>query len=107
MFLQVGAPVFAGVGFLIFALVLWVWGQRRRSLALRWFSLAKVAFALCAGLGAVYQLFLRRTVDVWLWSDLVIAALFLAVGASLVGLVYGIREAQRGSGVYRGRSERR
>jgi hypothetical protein len=35
MVLRVGAPVFAGVGFLIFALVLWVWGQRRRSLALR------------------------------------------------------------------------
>src|SRR5262245_55954083 len=29
-------PAFAGVGFLVYALVLWVLGQRRRSLALRW-----------------------------------------------------------------------
>jgi protein-S-isoprenylcysteine O-methyltransferase Ste14 len=99
MFLQVGAPIFAGVGFLFVALVLWVQGQRRHSLALQWLSLGQVAFALCAGLGAVYQLFHPRTSD--LWSDLVIAALFLAVCASLVGLVYGIREAQRGSGLQR------
>ncbi len=102
MFLRVGAPVFAGVGFLLYALVLWVWGQRRRSLALRWLSLGQVAFALCAGLGAVYQLFRPRTFD--LWSDLVIAALFLAVCASLVGVVYAVRETRRGSGVHRQRS---
>ncbi len=99
MLLQVGAPVFAGVSFLLFALVMWVQGQRHRSLALRWLSLGQVAFALCAGLAAVAQLFHPRTFD--LWSDLLIAALFLAVCASLVGLVYGIREAQRGSGLQR------
>jgi protein-S-isoprenylcysteine O-methyltransferase Ste14 len=99
MFLQVGAPIFAGVGFLFVALVLWVQGQRRHSLALQWLSLGQVAFALCAGLGAVYQLFHPHTFD--LWSDLLIAALFLAVCASLVGLVYAIREAQRGSGLQR------
>ena len=43
-------PVFAGVGWLVFALVSWVWGQRRRSLALRWGSLGFVAWALVAGL---------------------------------------------------------
>lgn len=99
MFLQVGAPIFAGVFFLLYALVLWVWGQRRHSLALRWFSLGQVAFALCAGFAAVFQLFHPRTFD--LWTDLLLAALFLAVCASLVGLVYGIREAQRGSGQQR------
>jgi hypothetical protein len=103
MFLRFGAPIFAGVFFLFFALVLWVQGQRHHSLALRWLSLGQVAFALCAGLAAVAQLFHPRTFDLSfdLWSDLLIAALFLAVCASLVGLVYGIREAQRGSGLQR------
>lgn len=99
MFLRFGAPVFAGVFFLIVALVLWGRGQRHRSLALRWFSLGQVAFALCAGFAAVFQLANPRTFD--LWSDLQFAALLLAVGASLVGVVYGIREAQRGSGLQR------
>ena len=99
MFLQVGAPIFAGVFFLFVALVMWVRGQRHCSLALRWFSLGQVAFALCAGLAAVFQLANPRTFD--LWSDLGFAALFLAVCASLVGVVYGIREAQRGSGQQR------
>jgi hypothetical protein len=99
MLLRVGAPIFAGVSFLLFALVMWVQGQRRRSLALRWLSLGQVAFALCAGFAAGAQLFQPRTFD--LYSDLLIAALFLAVCASLVGLVYGIREAQRGSGQQR------
>ena len=99
MFLQVGAPIFAGVGFLFIALVLWVQGQRRHSLALRWLSLGQVAFALCAGSGAVYQLFHPRTSD--LWSELVIAALFLAACASLVGVVYAVRETRQGSGPQR------
>ena len=97
MFLRVGAPVFAGVGFLIFALVLW--GQRRRSLALRWLSLTQVAFALCAGFAAVAQLADVRMFD--LWSDLGIAAWLLAVCAFLVAGVYGIREVRRGSGLQR------
>jgi hypothetical protein len=99
MLLRVGAPVFAGVGFLIFALVLWVWGQRRRSLALRWISLGQVAFALCAGFAAVAQLADVRLFD--LWSDLGIAAWLLAVCAFLVAGVYGIREVRRGSGLQR------
>ena len=99
MFLQVGAPIFAGVGFLFVALVLWVQGQRRHSLALRWLSLGQVAFALCAGLGVVYQLFHLRTSD--LWWDLVIAALFLAGCASLVGVVYAVRATRQGSGPQR------
>ncbi len=102
MFLRVGAPVFAGVCFLFYALVLWVWGKRRRSLALRWFSLSQVAFALGAGFAAVWQLAAPRTFD--LWSDLLLAALSLAVGAGVVGGVYGFREARRGSGLGRQRS---
>ncbi len=99
MLLRVGAPVFAGVGFLIFALVIWKRGQRHRSLALRWISLGHVAFALCAGFAAVAQLADVRMFD--LWSDLGIAAWLLAVGAFLVAGVYGIREVRRGSGLQR------
>ena len=103
MGLRVGAPVFAGVAFLIFALVLWVWGQRRHSLALRWLSLAQVAFALCAGFAAGAQLADVRMFA--LWSDLSLAAWLLAVGAGLVAGVYvireGIREAQRRSRLQR------
>ncbi len=99
MLLRVGAPVFAGVGFLIFALVIWKRGQRHRSLALRWISLGQVAFALCAGFAAVAQLADVRMFD--LWSDLGIAAWLLAVGAFLVAGVYGIREVRRGSGLQR------
>lgn len=99
MFLRVGAPVFAGILFLLYALVLWVWGQRRRSLALRWFSLSQVAFALCAGFAAVAQLATPRTF--YPWSDLEFAALLLAVCAGVVGGVYGVREAQRGSRLQR------
>lgn len=102
MVLRVGAPVFAGVGFLIFALVLWVWGQRRRSLALRWISLGQVAFALCAGCAAVTQLAPPRTFA--LWSDLSLAAWLLAVCALLVAGMYGVREVRRGSGLRRPRS---
>ncbi|HZC05092.1 MAG TPA: hypothetical protein VE338_05570 [Ktedonobacterales bacterium] len=103
MFLRVGAPVFAGVGFLIFALVVWVRGQRRRSLALRWVSLGLVACALCAGFAAVAQLAdVRMDVRMFdLWSDLSIAAWLLAVCAFLVAGVYGIREVRRGSGLQR------
>lgn len=99
MLLRVGAPVFAGVCFLIYALVLWGWGQRRHSLALRWFSLTQVAFALCAGLAAAWQLATPRRFA--LWSDLALAALAFAVCAGLVGVVYGVREARRGSGPQR------
>src|SRR5215831_1145381 len=89
-FLRVGAPVFAGVFFLLYALVLWVWGQRRRSLALRWFSLSQVAFALCAGFAAVAQLSTPRTF--YPWSDLEFAALLLAVCAGVVGGVIPMAE---------------
>jgi len=103
MVLRVGAPVFAGVGFLIFALVVWVQGQRRRSLALRWISVGQVAFALCAGFAAVAQLADVRMFD--LWSNLAIAAWLLAVCAFVVAGVYGIREiireVRRGSGLQR------
>ncbi|HEX8728917.1 MAG TPA: hypothetical protein VF739_09860 [Ktedonobacterales bacterium] len=99
MLLRVGAPAFAGVGFLIFALVMWKWGQRHRSLALRWISLGQVAFALCAGFAAGAQLADVRMFA--LWSDLGIAAWLLAVCAFLVAGVYGIREVLRGSGLQR------
>ncbi len=99
MVLRIGAPVFAGVGFLIYALVMWVWGQRRRSLALRWISLGQIAFALCAGFAAGAQLADVRMFA--LWSDLGIAAWLLAVCAFLVAGVYGIREVRRGSGLQR------
>ena len=101
MFLRVGAPVFAGVGFLIYALVLWVWGQRRRSLALRWFSLGKVAFALCAFIAAGGQLTHLYASDLWVALEL--AALFLAVCMAVVGGVTGVREAVRGAGMQRHR----
>ena len=103
MILRVGAPVFAGICFLLYALVLWVWGQRRRSLALRWFSLSQVAIALCAGFAAVAQLATPRTFDPWFDLSLA-AALSLALGAGVVGGVYGFREARRGSGLGRHRS---
>jgi uncharacterized membrane protein HdeD (DUF308 family) len=99
MLSRVVAPVFASVFFLLFALVMWVQGRRHRSLALRWFSLGQGAFALCAGFAAVAQLTDPRTS--YLGSDLVLAALALALGASLVAVVYGVREAQRGSGLHR------
>ena len=99
MFLRVGAPVFAGVGFLLFARVIWVWGQRQRSLTLRWVSLVQVAFALCAGFSAGAQLATPRTF--FLWSDLSIAAWLLGVCAGLVAGVYGVREALRGQGLQR------
>jgi hypothetical protein len=103
MVLRVGAPVFAGVCFLFYALVLWGWGQRRRSLALRWFSLSQVAIALCAGFAAVAQLATPRTFGLW-YEVLIPAALSLAVGAGVVGGVYGFREARRASGLRRQRS---
>jgi hypothetical protein len=55
MFPLFWAPVFAGACFLLFALVSWVWGQRRHSLAYRWGSLGFVAWALCAGFAAVTE----------------------------------------------------
>src|SRR5215475_4206513 len=93
------APVFAGIVFLVFALVNWVWGLRRRSLALRWGSLGLVALALCAGFAAVAYQATPRTFD--LWSDLELAALFLAVCMLVVALVYAVREARRGAGMQR------
>ena len=103
MFLRVGGPVVAGVFFLIFARVLWVWGQRHRSLALRWLSMGQVGFALCAGFSAGAQLATPRAFI--LWSDLAIAAWILAVGAFLVAGAYGVpeawREARRRSGLQR------
>jgi hypothetical protein len=102
MFPLFWAPVFAGVCFLVFALVSWVRGQRRRSLALRWGSLGFVAWALCAGFAAVSYQVTPRTFD--FWSDLVLAALFLGVCLFVVALVYGVREARRGSGMQRQRS---
>jgi hypothetical protein len=68
-------------------------------MALRWFSLSQVAFALCAGLAAVAQLATPRTY--YPWSDLEFAALLLAVCAGMVGGVYGFREARRGSRLQR------
>jgi hypothetical protein len=100
MFLQFGALVVAGVGFLLVALVMWVRGQRRRSLAFRrWMTLFYVALALCAGFSAVEQLANPRTFD--LWEALPLAALLLAVCALVVAGVYAVRETQRGSGMQR------
>lgn len=97
------APVFAGVGFLLTALFYWVWGQRRHSLGLRWIGLVNVAFAVCAGLAAVEALANLYTSA--LWYAMFLVALFLAVCAGVVALVYLAREGmQRGSGVQRRRS---
>jgi len=102
MILRVGAPVFAGICFLLYALVLWVWGQRRRSLALRRFSLSQVALALCAFIAAVGYLVNLYASDLWVALEL--APLFLAVCMAVVGGVTGIWEARRGSGLGRPRS---
>ena len=96
------APVFAGVVFLLVALIYWVLGQRRRSLGLRWISLVNIAFALCAGFAAAGQL--TDTPGSDLWWNLTLATLFLAVCALVVAVVYFVREAQRGSGMQRQRS---
>jgi hypothetical protein len=93
------APVVASVFFLLFALVNWVRGQRRRSLAYRWFSVVYVAVALCAGFAAVTWLVTPRVSDLWL--DLEFAALFLAVCALVVACVYAIRENRRGAAMPR------
>jgi hypothetical protein len=91
------APAFAGVCFLVFALVSWVWGQRHHSLRYRWFSLGLVAWALCAGFAVVGSLANPRMFG--FWSDLELAAWFLGVCLFVVALVYGVREALRGSRV--------
>lgn len=97
------APAFAGVAFLLYALFWWVYGQRRHALAYRWFSLACVAAALCAGLAAVAALANLYASDLWLALEM--AALFLAVCAALVALVYLARDGmRRGSGMQRYRS---
>jgi hypothetical protein len=99
---QFWAPVFAGVVCLLIARFIWVQGQRRRSLALRWWSLAYVAFALCAGLAAVAHLANLYASE--LWYALELAALFLAI-CTFVGFgVYAIWEALRGSGMQQYRS---
>jgi hypothetical protein len=85
------------VGFLFLARVMWVRGQRRRSLPLRWLSVATVAVALCAGLAAVVQL--ANLYASVLWLALLFAAWFLAVCAFVVAGVYGVREKLRGSGM--------
>ncbi len=96
---QFWVPVVAGVGILLIALVMWVWGQRRRSLAWRWLSLMNVAVALAACFSAVEQLANPRASD--LWGALQLAALLLAVCALLVAGAYAVRETQRGSGTQR------
>jgi hypothetical protein len=112
---QFGAPVFAGVVFLLVARVTWVRGQRRRSLAMRWLSVANVSLALCEGFVAVEQLanfllsHLSFTLQMaaWslmsdLWLALQTAALFLAMCAFVVAGVYAFREQlQRRSGMPR------
>lgn len=90
---QIWAPVFACVAFLLYALFWWVYGQRRHVLAYRWISLGLVAFALCAGLAAVAAL--ANLYGSNLWFALEMAALFLAVCAFLVALVYFAREGMR------------
>jgi len=104
--LQFWVPVIGGVVFLLVALVSWVRGQRRRSLAYRWQSRAYVAFALCAGLRAGEQLPNPLRSDLWfrfdLWFTLQLAAWFLGVCALVVALVHAFREEmQRESGMQR------
>jgi hypothetical protein len=95
-------PVFAGVCCLVFALVSWVWGQRRRSLALRWGSLGFVAWALNAGFAAASYQFTPRALDSW--ADLELATLFLGVCLFVVALVYFVLEARPGARMPRQRS---
>jgi hypothetical protein len=99
------APAFAGVSLLLFALFYWVWGQRRRSLFLRWVSLVQVAFALCAGFAVAGSLAPPHLFA--LWSDLELGALFLGGCALVVAFVYGVREALRGSRLQRYEMRRR
>jgi hypothetical protein len=93
------APAFAGVSFLVFALVLWALGHRRRSLAFRWASLGFVAWALDAGFAVVASL--ANPPMFGFWSGPELATLFLGVCMFVVALVYGAREALRGSRVQR------
>lgn len=96
-------PVFAGVCWLVFALVSWVWGQRRRSLALRWGSLGFVAWALVAGFAAAsYQFTPLLVLDSW--GVLELATLFLGLCLFLVALVYFVLEVRRGAWMPRQRS---
>lgn len=95
-------PVFARVCWLVFALVSWVLGQRRRSLALRWGSLGFVAWALNAGFAAASYQFTPRALDSW--ADLELAALFLGLCLFLVALVYFVLEVRRGAWMPRQRS---
>jgi len=112
--LQFLVPVIFGVVLLWIARLISVQGQRRRSLALQWLSLATVAFALLCGFEAVEQLanFLLSDLPftlpavAWpllsdLWLALQLAAEFLALCALVVAGVYGVWEQLRGSGTQR------
>ena len=101
MLLRVGAPAFAGVSFLVLALGQWVFGLRRHSLALRWFSLVYVALALCAFIAASGQLTHLYASDLWVALEL--AALFLAVCLAVVAGVIGVREAAQAARLQRRR----
>jgi quinol-cytochrome oxidoreductase complex cytochrome b subunit len=90
-------PVVTGVVCLFLALARWRQGQRRRSLADRWWSLMNVALALVAGFAVVGSLANPRMFDYW-W-DLGLAALLLATCALVVAVVYSIRETRRESGM--------
>ena len=95
--LHVLAPVVAGVTFLLVALFYLVLAQRRRSPGYRWYSLVYVALALCAGFTVVGQL--TNTPESDVWSDLTLAALFVAGCAVVVGLVSTVRENRRRAGM--------
>jgi len=99
--LQFWVLVFACVFFLLFALANWVRGQRRRSLAYRWFGLAYFTGALGTGFEAVGQLATPRASDLWLHLES--AALFLSLCALVVACVYAVRDNRRGAGMQRDR----
>jgi quinol-cytochrome oxidoreductase complex cytochrome b subunit len=95
--------VVLGVVFLFLALTRWRRGQRRRSLADRWWSLLHVALALTAGFLAVDQLATNSlTSEPW-WA-LQTAALLVATCALVVAVVFSIQENRPGAGVHRYRS---
>ena len=92
--------VVAGACALLCALSLWVRGQRRRSLAVRGYSLFMVGVALCQFLLAGGQL--AKTSGSVFWLALELAVLLSAVCGLVIFTVYAAREdAQRGAEMQR------
>lgn len=85
--------VIAGAVFMVVAVVIWRQGQKRRSVAWRWFSVMDAAWGLCAWLSAAEALTGPQGSALWGLSQL--AALVLALCAFSLAGIQTVREAQR------------